>query len=153
MKTNEPKTVRLNHFILWCKHWYEPVDKDEDVFTTLKKVLSLDGYVFINNKFDSINIITLFFEEFCETKPGLLRISRFYDMIQTSQRIYNKDFEESWIMAIKALFAYDVTNKDVKLIPPTYSRKLFKLGLKGPEHLGKTYTQLNKNAQKILIDK
>ena len=41
--------VRLNNFILWCKNWYQPIDKEMDIITQAKKILSLDGYTSINN--------------------------------------------------------------------------------------------------------
>ena len=37
----------LNNFALMCKGWYSPVKDGEDLLTTLKHVLALDGYVAI----------------------------------------------------------------------------------------------------------
>ena len=37
--------VKLNNFILWCKNWYLPIDKEMDIITQAKKILVLDEYL------------------------------------------------------------------------------------------------------------
>jgi hypothetical protein len=53
------KNLRLNNFILWCKNWYSPIDKNMNVFDQAKAALYLDGYEFIQNKHDIMNIILI----------------------------------------------------------------------------------------------
>ena len=42
--------LRLNNFILWCKNWYVPVNKNMNIFDQVKAALYLDGYIFIRNE-------------------------------------------------------------------------------------------------------
>lgn len=37
--------VKLNNFILWCKNWYQPIDKKMDIITQARNILVLDGYM------------------------------------------------------------------------------------------------------------
>ena len=57
--------VRLNNFILWCKNWYQPIDKEMDIITQAKKILTLDGYSSLNNP---ISIVLIFIDELVEKR-------------------------------------------------------------------------------------
>ena len=37
--------VRLNNFILWCKNWYQPIDKKMSAIKQAKKILVLKHLV------------------------------------------------------------------------------------------------------------
>ena len=41
--------VRLNHFILWCKNWYQPINNKMDIIAEAREILTLDGYLSCNN--------------------------------------------------------------------------------------------------------
>ena len=55
--------VKLNNFILWCKNWYQPIDKKMDIITQAKKILVLDEYLSCNNP---ISIALIFIDELVE---------------------------------------------------------------------------------------
>ena len=55
--------VKLNNFILWCKNWYQPMDKKMDIITQAKKILVLDEYLPCNNP---ISIALIFIDELVE---------------------------------------------------------------------------------------
>ena len=57
--------VRLNHFILWCKGWYQPIKTDMDFIVQAQKALVLDGYMPCNNP---ISISLIFIDELVEKK-------------------------------------------------------------------------------------
>ena len=49
--------IRLNNFILWCKGWYQSINRD-DVLNDARKILTLDGYLSCNNPINiSLNYI------------------------------------------------------------------------------------------------
>lgn len=140
--------VRLNHFILWCKGWYEPKDKHENVFETLKKVLALDGYECVRSKDSIFNIVLIFIDDLIEKgvvnkNNGPLRFYNIYHSIKQNKNLLYMDDDEALIYAIKNFFAFDLSKEDIKLNPPTYSRRLYKMGLKSPIHFGNTYKSQN----------
>ena len=71
MKTtieNNARHCRLNHFVLWCKGWYESVGtsraqcygdlkkfKERTDFEDVIQILKLDGYVFAKSKNDVLH--------------------------------------------------------------------------------------------------
>lgn len=69
-------TVRLNHFILWCKGWYEhaPITtssyiefkkkyKERTDFDDVKRILKLDGYEYIRTNSDVLCILLNYIDE------------------------------------------------------------------------------------------
>lgn len=142
------KQVRLNHFILWCKGWYEPVDKCDNVFETLKKVLTLDGYEYIDSKGSIFNIVLTFIDDLIEEgvinkNNGPLRFYNIYNNVKRNKDLLYMNDDEALIYTIKNFFAFDLSREDIKLNPPTYSRRLYKMGLKSPVHFGNTYKSQN----------
>ena len=142
--------TRLNHFILWCKNWYEPVHQ-EDVFVTLKKVLALDGYGFIQSKHDIFNIVFGFIDDMIQNgtfdkSSGPLRFQNLYQSVQWHKTFLQMDDDKALIYSFRNFFEFSLSKDEITLSPPVYSRKLFKKGLKAPDCIGKTYTHQNKYA-------
>lgn len=137
--------VRLNNFILWCKNWYQPIDKKMDIITQAKKILVLDGYTSHNNP---IPIVLLFIDELVE--KGIIKpISLFVwnDEINKYKFSYECDYQSALMYRIKNFLAFEF-NKS-QLMPPVYSREVYKLGFVGPRYMGSSYKMLNHKARKI----
>lgn len=137
--------VRLNNFILWCKNWYRPIDKEMDIIAQAKKILSLDGYLPNNSP---ILIVLLFIDELVE--KGIIKpISLFVwnEEINKYKLIYECDYQSALMYRIRNLFAFEC-NK-IQLKPPVYSREIYKLGFVGPRYMGNSYKMLNYKARKI----
>lgn len=137
--------VRLNNFILWCKNWYRPIDKEMDITAQAKKILSLDGYTSINNP---ICIVLIFIDELVEKgiiKP--IRLQVWNENIIVGMAIYNLTYDKSLLYIIKNFFAFECDK--LPLTPPVYSRKIYKLGFVGPHYMGNSYKMLNYKARKI----
>ena len=137
--------VRLNNFILWCKNWYQPIDKKMDIITQARNILVLDGYM-PNNV--PIPIVLLFIDELVE--KGIIKpISLFVwnDEINKYKFAYECDYQSALMYRIKNFLAFEF-NK-FQLIPPVYSREVYKLGFVGPRYMGSSYKMLNHKARKI----
>ena len=137
--------VRLNNFILWCKNWYQSIDKKMDIITQAKKILVLDGYM-PNNV--PIPIVLLFIDELVE--KGIIKpISLFVwnDEINKYKFVYECDYQSALMYRIKNFLAFEC-NK-LPLMPPVYSRELYKLGFVGPRYMGSSYKMLNHKARKF----
>lgn len=146
--------LRLNNFILWCKNWYEPIDKNMNVFDQAKNVLYLDGYHFIRNRHDIMNIILVFMDDLTESKilgDHPFRLQIFYQKTQSNKHWYNMPSDEAFLWAIRDYFAFSITNKDITLNPPVYNRKVYKLGFVGPRRMGNSYKMLNHKANKTFM--
>ena len=137
--------VRLNNFILWCKNWYQPIDKKMDIITQAKKILALDGYLSCNNP---ISIALIFIDELVE-KEIIKPISLFVwnEEINKYKLVYECDYQSALMYRIRNFFAFEC-NK-LQLTPPVYSRKVYKLGFIGPHYMGNSYKMLNYKARKI----
>lgn len=137
--------VKLNNFILWCKNWYQPIDKKMDIITQAKKILVLDEYLSCNNP---IPIVLLFIDELVES--GIIRPIRLQvwneDIIR-NMTIFNVTYKEALLYRIKNFLAFEC-NK-FQLMPPVYSREVYKLGFVGPRYMGNSYKMLNYKARKI----
>lgn len=157
--TTKPKysknKVRLNHFILWCKGWYNPVNKNEYIFKTIKNVLKLDGYEFVKSKWDCMSIIVNFLDDFIHENPNFteIRMYRFHTEISKYMNTYKYSYEESLLYVIRNFFAFSVTSKHIDLTPPVYSRKMYKMGLVAPDVIKGTYKQENKEVGKFFKNK
>ena len=137
--------VRLNNFILWCKNWYYPVDNKMDIITQAKKILALDGYLSCNNP---ISIALMFIDELVE--KGIIKpISLFVwnEEINKYKLVYECDYQSALMYRIKNFLAFEF-NK-FQLIPPVYSREVYKLGFVGPRYMGNSYKMLNYKARKF----
>ena len=137
--------VRLNNFILWCKNWYQPIDKEMDIIAQAKKILSLDGYTSINNP---IYIVLIFIDELVE--KGIIKPIRLYvwnENITKSMFMYNLSYNEALFYRVKNFFAFECDK--LPLTPPVYSREIYKLGFVGPHYMGNSYKMLNYKARKI----
>lgn len=137
--------VRLNNFILWCKNWYQPIDKKMDIITQAKKILVLDGYI-PNNA--PIPIVLLFIDELVER--GIIRPIRLQvwneDIIR-NMTLFNIPYKEALLYRIKTFFAIECDS--LPLNPPVYSKEVYKLGFVGPRYLGNSYKMLNHKARKL----
>ena len=146
------ENLRLNHFILWCKNWYDPIDKNMNVFDQVKAALYLDGYHFIQNRHDVMNIILGFMDDLTESKilgDRPFSLQRFYQDTQSNKHWYQMPPDEAFLWAIRNYFAFSIGSKDVTLNPPVYNRKVYKLGFIGPRHMGNSYKMLNHKANKF----
>lgn len=99
--------VRLNNFILWCKNWYQPINKDMSIFEQAKAALYLDDYVCIQNNNDVLNIIMIFIDDLVDAKlikPFRLQI--FYNKVKSNKYWYNLPDEEALLWTIRNYFFF-----------------------------------------------
>ena len=137
--------VRLNNFILWCKNWYQPIDKKMDIITQAKKILVLDEYLSCNNP---ISIALIFIDELVEN--GIIspiRLQVWNEDIIRNMGTFNISYNEALLYRVKNFFAIECDS--LPLIPPVYSRELYKLGFVGPRCMGSSYKMLNHKARKF----
>ena len=140
--------VRLNHFILWCKNWYQPIDNRMDIIAQAQKILTLDNYLPYNNP---ITIALIFIDELVEKeiiKPINLFI--WHSEINKYQSILECNSQLALMCRIRNFFAFEC-NK-LPLTPPVYSREVYKLGFVGPSHMGNSYKMLNHKANKFFTN-
>lgn len=137
--------ARLNHFILWCKNWYEPVNKKEDILTQAQKILVLDGYLICNLP---IVIALNYIDELVDKeviKP--IRLAIWNREIMEYMIFHNMNYDEALLYKIRSIFAFDCTN--LSITPPVYSRKLYKMGFVAPKHFGNSYKLINYKVNKF----
>ena len=145
------ENLRLNNFILWCKGWYRPVKDELPIFEQAKIALRLDGYELIKHENDVLNIVTLFVDDLVESKTiRPLKTQILFQEINRYKYWYKATDNEALLWFFHDYFAYELTKKELKLNPPIYNRRLFKLGFKGPHNLGNSYKMLNYKAKNIL---
>lgn len=138
--------ARLNHFILWCKGWYLPLNDKRNILKEAQKILTLDGYLKCNNP---ISIVLNYIDELVEKgeiKP--IRLDVWNQEIVKSMNWHKFDYQTSLIYRLRNFFAFEVDPKLFKLKPPVYSRELFKLGFVAPKHFGNSYKLANYKAKK-----
>lgn len=151
--------VRLNHFILWCKGWYVPKqpERDRDVFENVIEILKLDGYCYVTNKHNVLDILLNYIDELVDT--GVVKNHRYLrkqvwnSEVQKYMMWKEGDYEKSLLMVIRNFFAYELTRDEIKLNPPVYSRKLYKMGFIAPTHFGNSYKLANYKANKFFNKK
>lgn len=144
------ENVRLNNFILWCKNWYQPINKDMPIFEQAKAALYLDDYIFIKTNNDVLNVVMTFIDDLVDAKLiQPFRMQIFYNDVKSNKHWYKLTDDESLLWTIRNYFAYNVERKDLKLNPPIYSRKVYKLGFVGPSHMGNSYKMLNYKTNKF----
>ena len=137
--------VRLNNFILWCKNWYQPINKKTNVIRQARNILVLDGYM-PNNA--PIPIVLLFIDELVEN--GIVRpikLQVWNEDINRDMSIFNLTYNEALFYRVKNFFTFECGSLPLK--PPVYSRELYKLGFVGPRYLGNSYKMLNYKARKV----
>ena len=141
---------RLNNFILWCKGWYVST-KNEDIIVQAQKILQLDEYLACNNP---ISIVLNYMDELVEkgTIPPIRLLSWNSDIVNY-MRIYNFSYEESVLFQVRNYFKFNVSGDDIVLIPPKYSRKLYKLGFIAPTDFGNSYKMANYKVNKFFNKK
>ncbi|MBO5948220.1 hypothetical protein J6Q66_05230 [bacterium] len=144
------ENVRLNNFILWCKNWYQPINKDMPIFEQAKAALYIDDYICIKTNNDVLNVVMTFIDDLVDAKLiQPFRMQIFYNDVKKNKHWYKLTDDESLLWTIRNYFAYDVERKDLKLNPPTYNKKIYKLGFVGPSHMGNSYKMLNYKANKF----
>lgn len=158
--------VRLNNFILWCKGWYiqfpikyktydeyiSSKDKDRTEFEDVKRILKLDGYEYVRTESEVLCILLNFIDELIDN--GVLSGKNELRMVNWNSNLQKyinltKDYNRALLLTIRDLFAYSVCRDDLKLNPPIYNRKVYKLGFVGPVHLGNSYKMLNCKAKRF----
>lgn len=162
-------SCRLNHFVLWCNGWYEPVGTrdvvryedlkkfpERDDFENLAQILKLDGYMFVRNKQDVLSIVLGFMDELIEQVPSVrkfsaLRMTVWHGAIQEYMRWTKGDFERSLLLVVRDFFKYGISSENIRLTPPVYSRKLYKMGFVCPSHFGNSYKMCNHKARKYFL--
>lgn len=143
----------ISNFILYTKGWYIPVNKDEDEFTFIKKILALDDYPFLTNEKDVVLFLLSKVDDFNEYivekshRCRGMRLNIFESETEKNMRIYGYNREMAQIMAISSFFACQYL---IKLKKPFFNRKLFKKGIKiGNWRQGMTYKEMNKQVEKF----
>ena len=151
------ENVRLNNFILWCKGWYESVNDEMDILDQALIALKLDGYEFAT-KNHVLGIILNCIDEMIDKKIidsriNALRISRLHQSISENMHFYELNYNEALAFTIMSLFKYELTKDNIKLNPPVYSRKLYKMGFVAPKYFGNSYKMANYKANKFFNEK
>jgi hypothetical protein len=143
--------VRLNHFILWCKGWYQPINDRREMLKEAQQILCLDGYLECNNTISIVlNYIDVLVEK-GEIKP--IRLDLWNNEIVKYMNWYKLDYQTSLIYRLRNFFAFEVDAKLFNLTPPIYSRKLFKMGFVAPSHFGNSYKMCNHKVTQIWAKK
>lgn len=150
----------LNNFALMCKGWYSPVKDGEDLLTTLKHVLALDGYEFISNYNDVLCILLSEIDRYNKYLDSVnartLDLFTLWKESSEEKNLWHKDISnEEAIVRVIAKFLRYMDSKYIKLQCPFYNRKLTKkYGLtlrpffyKKSEQ-GTTYKEMNRVANK-----
>lgn len=145
--------TKLNHFILWCKGWYECVNSDMDIFDKAVTALKLDGYICCERR-HVIGIVTNYIDELIDNdvfggRCHYLRLHVWSQNIFHNMQLYNVGYEKATLITIKHFFAYHINTDDIKLDPPIYSRKLYKMGFVCPRHFGNSYKMCNHKVKKF----
>ena len=141
--------IRLNHFILWCKNWYQPINDGVDIITQAKTILTLDDYLSCNNP---ISISLNYIDDL--VKNGIIqpiKLMTWNEEIVKYMSIYNLNYNEALLYRIKNFFAFECIK--LPLNPPIYSRKVYKLGFVPPIKFGNSYKLANYKACKFFNKK
>lgn len=150
----------LNHFVLHAKYWLMPIEdkarNDEGLYLNfLQKILYLDGYGSLEYKDPSyvVNVIVNRFSDYNDWLkqefPGkYTSIAKFCGLVERYMLQYGFSQKMATIYVIKHLLS-ETSADEITLQPPTYNRKLFKMGIKSMTATpSTTYKELNDKAQK-----
>lgn len=150
MNYNPKKKPRINHFILWCKHWYRPTNTDMSLLEQCKRILKLDEYVCVKTVGDVLCILTNFIDDYNEYLVSIgqrpFTHLRLMDSISKNMYIYKMDYAEAVIYAYRDFLAYDTSRETMTLEMPRYSKELYKLGFRYSNKPGETYKECNRIA-------
>lgn len=150
----------LNNFALMCKGWYSPVKDGEDLLTTLKHVLALDGYELISNYNDVLCILLSEIDRYNKYLDSVnvktFDLFTFWKESSEEKNLWHKDIsDEEAIVRVIAKFLRYMDSKYIKLQCPVYNRKLTKkYGLTlqpffyKKSKQGTTYKEMNRVANK-----
>lgn len=150
----------LNNFALFSKGWYSPVNDDEDLLTTLKHVLALDGYELISNYNDVICILLSEIDRYNKYLDSVnaktLDLFTLWKESTEEKNLWHKDISnEEAIVRVIANFLRYMDNRYMKLKRPVYNRELIKkYGLTlqpffyKKSKQGTTYKEMNRVANK-----
>ena len=138
---------KLNHFILWCKGWYEPINSTMDIFDEAVIALKLDDYVLCSRN-NVINIVTNYIDELIDRnvfngRPHYLKLQVWNQNVFHNMHLYNVSYEEAILLTLRHFFRFHIDKNTIKLNPPTYSRKLYKMGFVAPRLYGNSYKMQN----------
>lgn len=141
--------VRLNHFILWCKNWYQPTDNRTDIIAQAQKILTLDEYLSCNNPISiSLNYIDDLVNDGV-IKP--IRLMMWNEEIVKYMSMYNMNYHEALLYRIRNFFAFECDK--LPLTQPFYSRKVYRLGFIPPTHFGNSYKLANHKVNEFFKNK
>lgn len=150
----------LNNFALFSKGWYSPVNDDEDLLTTVKHVLALDGYEFISNYNDVLCILLSEIDRYNKYLDSVnarnIDLFTLWKESSEEKNLWHKDISnEEAIVRVIAKFLQYMDSKYIKLQCPVYNRKLTKkYGLTlqpffyKKSKQGTTYKEMNRVANK-----
>ena len=150
----------LNNFALFSKGWYSPVNDDEDLLTTLKHVLALDGYEFVSNYNDILCILLSEIDRYNKYLDSVnaktLDLFTLWKESTEEKNLWHKDISnEEAIVRVIANFLRYMDNRYMKLKRPVYNRELIKkYGLTlqpffyKKSKQGTTYKEMNRVANK-----
>ena len=145
---------RLNNFILWCKGWYVSVNDSKDYFNEVKEILKLDGYEFVRNKQDVLSIVLHYMDDLIDagiisSSQGPLKMAVWHSELQKYIIWMKGDYDLATLCVIRDFFRFSITRKDIKLDPPVYSRKVYKMGFICPRIYGNSYKMCNSKVKKF----
>ena len=150
----------LNNFALFSKGWYSPVNDDEDLLTTVKHVLALDGYEFISNYNDVLCILLSEIDRYNKYLDSVnartLDLFTLWKESSEEKNLWHKDISnEEAIVRVIAKFLRYMDNRYMRLKRPVYNRELIKkYGLTlqpffyKKSKQGTTYKEMNRVANK-----
>ena len=150
----------LNNFALFSKGWYSPVNDDEDLLTTVKHVLALDGYDFISNYNDVLCILLSEIDRYNKYLDSVnartLDLFTLWKESSEEKNLWHKDISnEEAIVRVIAKFLRYMDNRYMRLKRPVYNRELIKkYGLTlqpffyKKSKQGTTYKEMNRVANK-----
>ena len=153
MRDYSKEIFPISNFVLYSKGWYQPVNKGEDEFAFIKKILALDDYPFLTNEQDVVLFLLSKVDEYNEYiiekthtyRP--LRLNIFESEVDRYMKIYGYSRRMAQIAAIRSFF---LGQSSIKLQKPIFNRKLYKKGIKfGNWKPGMTYKEMNKFVEKF----
>lgn len=164
-KEERKKLIPYDKFILWCKGWYDFVDKDKS--KTYQEYLINGAFMSINldaknilgwevkNNYDLLQILLINFNRYNDWYKtqgySYLDIRDFFTRFYENKQRYDLDDTASIICTIRDFFI-GIHKDNLNLDKPIYSRKLYKYGFVTPHWKnGRTYKTENNYVNKLFI--